>query len=246
MQGHGEGCEVLPAAVPLEILKLRAQMKFSGSTGAVVASGCGLATSAPTYGLVDDVVNVVDGLPEELFDKHVAHRPCGLLCRAGARGMLLGDVLGLPHMPWVLAEPVGKAALKLSKEIPEEKKEAPPLSAAHHNVVGPRAVFATPLAPTGTLFVASMATVNYHLDLAPLGCATPSRPPGSTFSCACVIRAATYPPMAHSTPCCPHYACRRIADCVPATPIPVAGLPPPGAPPPRPLACSPESGAPRY
>ena len=169
MQGHGEGCEVLPAAVPLEMLKLRAQMKFSGSTGAVVASGCGLATSAPTYGLVDDVVNVVDGLPEELFDKHVAHRPCGLLCRAGARGMLLGDVLGLPHMPWVLAEPVGKVALKLSKEIPEEKKEAPPLSAAHHNVVGPRAVFATPLAPTGTLFVASMATVNYHLDLAPLG-----------------------------------------------------------------------------
>ena len=169
MQGHGEGCEVLPAAVPLEILKLRAQMKFSGSTGAVVASGCGLATSAPTYGLVDDVVNVVDGLPEELFDKHVAHRPCGLLCRAGTRGMLLGDVLGLPYMPWVLAEPVGKVALKLSKEIPEEKKEAPPLSAAHHNVVGPRAVFATPLAPTGTLFVASMATVNYHLDLAPLG-----------------------------------------------------------------------------
>ena len=78
------------------------------------------------------------------------------------------------------------------------------------------------------------------------GCATPSRTPGSTFSCACVIRAATYPSMAHSTPRCPHYACRRIADCVPATPIPVAGLPPPGAPPPRPLACSPESGAPRY
>ena len=48
--------------------------------------------------------------------------------------------------------------------------------------------------------------------------------------------------MAHSTPCCPHYACRRIADCVHATPIPMAGLPPPGAPPPRPLACSPESG----
>ena len=54
----------------------------------------------------------------------MAHRPCGLLCRAGARGMLLGDVLGLPHMPWVLAEPVGKAALKLSKEIAEEKKKA--------------------------------------------------------------------------------------------------------------------------
>ena len=46
---------------------------------------------------------------------------------------------------------------------------SPPLSAAHHDVVGPRAVFATPLAPTGTLLVASMAVVSYHLDLAPLG-----------------------------------------------------------------------------
>ena len=77
------------------------------------------------------------------------------------------------------------------------------------------------------------------------GAPRPLIPPDPRFSCV-RIRAATYPPMAHSTPCCPHYACRRIADCVPATPIPVAGLPPPGAPPPRPLACSPESGAPRY
>ena len=36
-------------------------------------------------------------------------------------------------------------------------------------MVGPRAVFATPLPPTGTLLVASMAVVSYHLDLAPLG-----------------------------------------------------------------------------
>ena len=122
----------------------------------------------------------------------------------------------------------------------------PPLSAAHHEVVGPRAVFATPLAPTGTLLVASMATVNYHLDLAPLGVRHALSTPRIHVLVRVLIRAATYPPMAHSTPCCPHYACRRIADCVPATPIPVAGLPPPGAPPPRPLACSPESGAPRY
>ena len=45
----------------------------------------------------------------------------------------------------------------------------PPLSAAHHEVVGPRAVFATPLAPTGTLLVASMATVNYRLAVGVAG-----------------------------------------------------------------------------
>jgi len=37
--------------------------------------------------------------------------------------MLIGDVLGLPLMPWVLAEPVGKAAAKLPKEIPNEVKK---------------------------------------------------------------------------------------------------------------------------
>ena len=37
--------------------------------------------------------------------------------------MLIGDVLGLPLMPWVLAEPVGKAAAKLPKDIPNEVKK---------------------------------------------------------------------------------------------------------------------------
>ena len=45
--------------------------------------------------------------------RHAAHRPCGLLCKRGAIGMLIADLLGLPLVPWVLAEPVGKAAIKL-------------------------------------------------------------------------------------------------------------------------------------
>ena len=40
---------------------------FSGDTGAVVASDEGLATSAPSYGLVKDVVKVVEALPEAPF-----------------------------------------------------------------------------------------------------------------------------------------------------------------------------------
>ena len=119
---------------------------------------------------------------------------------------------------------------------------SPPLSAAHHDVVGPRAVFATPPCPHRC----PPRRLHGHGQLPPRfgasrGAPRPLIPPDPRFSCV-RIRAATYPPMAHSTPCCPHYACRRIADCVPATSIPVAGLPPPGAPPARPLACSPESG----
>ena len=46
-------------------------------------------------------------------DRSAERRPCGLLCKRGAVGMLIGDVLGLPLIPWVLAEPIGKAAYKL-------------------------------------------------------------------------------------------------------------------------------------
>ena len=122
--GTCEGQEELPAAVPLAVLQRRAAIMFSGDTGAVVASGEGLGTSAPSYGLVKDVVNVVEALPEALFDRHAEHRPCGLLDRRGAVGMLIGDVLGLPLLPWVLAEPVGKAAYKLPDKIPGEIKNA--------------------------------------------------------------------------------------------------------------------------
>ena len=44
-----------------------------------------------------------------------------------------------------------------------------PLSAAHHHVVGPRAVTAYPPSPTGTLLVASMAVADYILEPALLG-----------------------------------------------------------------------------
>ena len=111
-EGHNADQEQPPDEVSLEELTRRAEIKFSGRTGAVVASGSVAATTAPTYGLVHDVATVIEALPPELFDRHAEHRPCGLLCQRGAMGMLIGDVLGLPLLPWVLAEPVGKAALK--------------------------------------------------------------------------------------------------------------------------------------
>ena len=148
-------------------------------------------------------------------------------------------LLGVPDriLPRIGSPPIARGCAS-----PRRPVYFPPLSAAHHDVVGPRAVFATPPCPHRC----PPRRLHGHGQLPPRfgasrGAPRPLEPPDPRFSCV-RIRAATYPPMAHSTPCCPHYACRRIADCVPATPIPVAGLPPPGAPPPRPLACSPESG----
>ena len=123
MEGHSDGSEVPPAVVPLTMLRQRAAIMFSGATGAVVASGEGEATSSPSFGLVRDVVSVVESLPAALFDRYAEHRPCGLLDRYGAYGMLIGDVLGLPLMTWELAEPVGKAAAKLPEKIPAEVKK---------------------------------------------------------------------------------------------------------------------------
>ena len=124
MVGCDEAAEAPPAEVPLAELMRRANFMFSGATGAVVASGGTLATSAPTYGLIKDVIELVDDLPDALFDRRAEHRPCGLLCRYSAVGMLIGDVLSLPQMPWTLAEPIGKAAAKLKKEIAEAQKTA--------------------------------------------------------------------------------------------------------------------------
>ena len=123
MEGQNARQEQPPTPVPKDVLAERAKVMFSGKTGAVVASGYGPATSAPSYQLVIDVIAVIEALPDELFDRHAAHRPCGLLDQLGAHGMLIGDVLGLPIIPWVLAEPVGKAAAKLPKEIPGEVKK---------------------------------------------------------------------------------------------------------------------------
>ena len=120
----GEGPEQLPTQVPLAELQRRAGIKFSGATGAVVASGGTAATTAPTYGLVEGVIEVVDALPPALFDRWAEHRPCGLLDKRSAYGMLVCDVHGLPLLPYTLAEPIGKVALKLKNEIPGEKAKA--------------------------------------------------------------------------------------------------------------------------
>ena len=123
-QGHEEDEEQLPAEVQMDVLKQRASIMFSGDSGGVVPSGYGEATSAPSYGLINDVIEVVDALPHALFDRSAEHRPCGLLDRYDAYGMLLGDLLGRPLLPWELAKPIGGTAAKLKKKIPEKKKEA--------------------------------------------------------------------------------------------------------------------------
>ena len=123
-QDHDAGAEQPPGPVSLEELQRRAGIMFSGATGVVVASGDQGVTSVPSYQLVKDVFAVLEALPPTLFDKDAKDRPCGLLDKYGAAGMLIGDVLGLPVIPWVLAEPIGKAAAKLPAEIPAEKKKA--------------------------------------------------------------------------------------------------------------------------
>jgi len=125
-EGHDESQEQPPAEVPLLELKRLSGIMFSGQTGAVVTSGEAAATSAPTFGLVMDMITTINELEEarpELFDRHAEHRPCGLLCKYGAGGMLLCEVLGLPLVPWVLAEPIGKAAAKIKEKLPAEKKK---------------------------------------------------------------------------------------------------------------------------
>jgi len=58
--GRGEAAEAPPQKVLLAELMRRDNFMFSGATGAVVASGGTLATSAPTYGLIKDVIELVD------------------------------------------------------------------------------------------------------------------------------------------------------------------------------------------
>ena len=55
--------EKLPAEVPLPELKERGEIMFSGATGAAVGSGRGVATTAPTYGLIKAVIGVIEELP---------------------------------------------------------------------------------------------------------------------------------------------------------------------------------------
>ena len=79
----------------------------------MVSSGRGAATTTPTYGVAKDATKLVRGLPPALFDKNLKHRPCGLLCKLSAAGMIVCDVLGLPLPPFILAEPIGKAIAKI-------------------------------------------------------------------------------------------------------------------------------------
>ena len=112
-----------PAPVPKLVLSRRAAVMFSGTTGAVVKSGEGLATSRPTFKLIKEAFEVVNDLPPELFT-HGLRRPCGLLDKYAAGAMLIGDVLGLPLLPWILAEPIGKIEARMPAKIQIETKKA--------------------------------------------------------------------------------------------------------------------------
>ena len=60
LEDHEEDSEQPPAAVPKDVLQNRANIMFSGATGAVVSSGEGEATSAPSLQLISDLITVVD------------------------------------------------------------------------------------------------------------------------------------------------------------------------------------------
>ena len=55
VEGHEDGAEPPPAEVPKDVLQQRAQIMFSGKTGAVVASGEIEATSATRRSSVVDI-----------------------------------------------------------------------------------------------------------------------------------------------------------------------------------------------
>ena len=110
-------------------LVVRFDIMFSGNSGAVVKSGItsdAATADAPTYGLSRAAHEVVfDARHDTLFDQHAEHRPCGVLDRYEAIGMLVGDALGLPLMPrrpYGLA--VGNKVRKVIKEIPSETEKA--------------------------------------------------------------------------------------------------------------------------
>ena len=100
-------------------LLVRAKIKFSGESGAVVASGIesdAATAKTPTFGHVRAALDIVnDELDDALFDPHAEHRPCGVLDRYEAAGMLLGDACGLPLMP---ARPQGLAIGNKARKMP--------------------------------------------------------------------------------------------------------------------------------
>ena len=100
-------------------LLVRAKIKFSGESGAVVASGIkadAATAEKPTYGHVRAALEIVfKDLDPALFDPHADHRPCGVLDRYEAVGMLLGDACGRPSMP---ARPQGLAVGNKARKLP--------------------------------------------------------------------------------------------------------------------------------
>ena len=67
VEGHDDSAEQLLEVVPANVRQQRANVMFSGATGAVVASGDGKATIAPSRVLCRDVILAVDALPGELI-----------------------------------------------------------------------------------------------------------------------------------------------------------------------------------
>ena len=97
-----------PESTPLYDLikaavKARADIMFSGETGAPVASCIkddAARSEKPTYGLVASRIEVVfNDLPDELFNQFAEHRPCGVIDRYEAVGQLMVDACGLPLLP---------------------------------------------------------------------------------------------------------------------------------------------------
>ena len=97
-----------PAEVSLAELNRRANIIFSGTTGAGVVSGEVAATSAPSYRLVKDVMVLIDSLPDmldNLFDRTTgralqrqAKNWVAVRSASGSRGWL-GDVQRIGRSP---------------------------------------------------------------------------------------------------------------------------------------------------
>ena len=127
--GHAQPSNTPLQDLILQALRARSQIMFSGESGAAIVSGIkedAATAEKPSYGLVRAAMSIVfNELPDVLFDQHAEHRPCGVLDRYEAVGMLIGDALGLPLMPRrPHALNAGTDAQKRNKEIPAEQEKA--------------------------------------------------------------------------------------------------------------------------
>ena len=107
---------------------MRFDIMTSGQTGTPILSGMSVVAIEPTYGLVSNVIKVINlNKYNVLFDMFEAHRPCGVFDRYEAQGMLLGDLLRgvlLERGIGCTAHKVGKAMAKMPGEIPGEQAKA--------------------------------------------------------------------------------------------------------------------------